>query len=70
MASDLYHDAALDSKMQSLRRELSPKTVIKLLEATVKNIICSEVVMYSPDHSKLDDTIQTWHTLGTGRYTV
>lgn len=67
MFSDHHHYAALDNKMQPPRQEPRPNMVIKLLEATVKKIICSEVITYYPESSKLDHTIQTWHELWKGK---
>lgn len=53
-------------KLVHPRSELRPETVVRLLEATVKNIICAEVVKNFTDRTKLDSTIQSWHELGTG----
>lgn len=62
----LYHDAALESTMQSPRQELHPETVIKLLRATVKKIICSETTVPSQHRSKVGRTTQDWHKLRIG----
>ncbi|KAH7718416.1 hypothetical protein AAVH_14098 [Aphelenchoides avenae] len=49
--------------MQSPRQELHPETVIKLLRATVKKIICSETTVPSQHRSKVGRTTQDWHKL-------
>lgn len=69
IACDLGRDTACSNEMQLSRRELRPETVIKLLAATVKKIICSEAIVNSPARSRLDRTIHAWHELGTGKGT-
>lgn len=48
------------------REEPGAEMIIKLLQATVKEIITSEVNNYDPDRCLRVDTISAWHKLGRG----